>query len=110
MPGSMTFHDFYRLIHQHLGKRYEARKQIENSINLLMPIPEIECAIMSKSDRIALFAYRQKPTELKDDFDREVTSGIRVMCRENKDKDQMFSVMANGFLFTEVSYPDVYRW
>lgn len=94
----------------HMGKRYEARKQIENSINLLMPIPEIGRAIKNKSNKIALFAYRQKSTDLKDAFDREVTSGIRVMCRENKDKDQMFSVMPNGFLFTEVSYPDVYRW
>lgn len=94
----------------HLGKRYDARIQIENSINLLMPIPEIGCAIKNKSDKIALFAYREKPTELKDGFDREVTLGIRALCKENKDKDQMFSVMANGFLFTEVSYPDVYRW
>lgn len=94
----------------HMGKRYEARKQIENSIKLLMPIPEIGCVIKNKSDKIALFAYREKPTELKDAFDREVTSGIRALCKENKDKDQMFSVMANGFLFTEVSYPDVYRW
>lgn len=94
----------------HMGKRYEARKQIENSIKLLMPIPEIGCAIKNKSDKIALFAYREKPTELKDAFDREVTSGIRALCKENKDKDQMVSVMANGFLFTEVSYPDVYRW
>lgn len=94
----------------HMGKRYEARKQIENSINLLMPIPEIGHAINNKSDKIALFAYREKPTELKDGFDREVTSGIRAMCKENKDKEQMFSVMDNDFLFTEVSYPEVYMW
>lgn len=53
----------------HMGKRYEARKQIENSIKLLMPIPEIGHAIKNKSNKIALFAYRQKSTELKDAFD-----------------------------------------
>lgn len=93
-----------------IGKRNMVRKQIENSITLLNNVPEIANAIQTRTSKIALFAYREKPTAQKDKFDTEVLTKMKTLdkIRSSMAKTSMYSDMDNGFLFTEVKYPDIY--
>lgn len=95
-----------------IGKRNTVRGQIENSITLLQSVPEISAEISVKAEKIALFAYREKPEVKKDDFDSQLTSKMKSFDAVGKafEKEQMFSDMSNGFMFTEVKYPNVYLW
>lgn len=95
-----------------IGKRNTVRKQIGNSIKLLTDIPEIRKVIMQKKDRIALFAYREKPEPVGKDFYTPFSSNMRSfgMMEDKVLDDSMYAEMENGFLFAEVRYPDVYIW
>lgn len=97
---------------ENTGKRNKVRKQIKNSIALLYNVPEIASEINKKSERIALFAYRVKEEVVKDDFDRKMMSGIRSfgIKQEKLSQEPMYSDMENGFVFTEVRYPDTFAW
>lgn len=93
-----------------IGKRNIVRRQIENSITLLNNVPEIEDALQTRTSKIALFAYREKPKVPKDDFDAKVSTKMKTLdiMHSSIAKIPMYSDMGNGFLFTEVRYPDIY--
>ena len=95
-----------------IGKRNTVRIQIENSISLLNGVPELAEAISTRQSKIALFAYRVKPEKTKDAFDSGVSANMKVLgsLNRNLSKTPMYSNMSNGFLFTEIKYPDVYIW
>lgn len=95
-----------------IGKRNTVRRQIENSIALLQNVPEIADAIQAKPLKIALFAYREKPEVHKDKFDAKVVARMKLFntMSSNIAKFPMFSIMKNGFHFSEVRYPDIYSW
>lgn len=95
-----------------IGKRNTVRIQIENSISLLSGVPELAEAISTKQSKIALFAYRVKPEKTKEAFDSRVSASMKVLdsLKRNLSKTPMYSSMSNGFLFTEIQYPDVYIW
>lgn len=94
------------------GKRTLVRTQIGNSIALLRAVPEIAADMVSKADKMAVFAYREKPENLTDTFDKSVAERMRSFgVKTDKTIDEpMFSDMGNGFLFTEVRYPKPYIW
>ena len=73
---------------------------------------ELAEAISTKQSKIALFAYRVKPEKTKDAFDYRVSARMKVLdsLNRNLSKRPMYSSMSNGFLFTEIKYPDVYIW
>ena len=73
---------------------------------------ELAEAISNKQSKIALFAYRVKPEKTKEDFDYRVSARMKVLdsLNRNLSKTLMYSSMSNGFLFTEIKYPDVYIW
>ena len=73
---------------------------------------ELAEAISTKQSKIALFAYRVKPEKTKDAFDYPVSARMKVLdsLNRNLSKTPMYSSMSNGFLFTEIKYPDVYIW
>lgn len=94
------------------GKRDTVKKQIANSISLLLKVPEIASSIDLKNKKIALFAYRTKDDTHGDDFDRGVVSKMQSfsMTTDKLVKEPMFSEISNGFLFTEIKYPESYLW
>lgn len=93
-----------------IGKRNSVKRQIENTISVLMDVPEIAAAIDMKNKRFALFAYREKPENNGDDFDKGVSkqmssfNAIDICSFE----ESMYTDMNHGFLFTEVKYPNVF--
>lgn len=93
-----------------IGKRNIVRRQIENSITLLNNVPEIADAIQTRTSKIALFAYREKPEVQKDEFDTKVSTQMKTLdiMRSSIARISMYSNMGNGFLFTEVRYPNIY--
>jgi len=95
-----------------IGKRNTVRGQIENSITLLSLVPDIADAINAKSSKIALFAYREKSEKKNSTFDAGVTAMMKSLNITSLvlSGTLMYSDMGNGFLFTEVRYPDVYVW
>lgn len=91
-----------------IGKRNTVKGQIENTISTLMDVPEIASAIRMKNQKIALFAYREKPDKDDEGFDGHVSM---QMSRFNaidisSFEDSMYADMEHGFLFTEVKYPN----
>ena len=93
-----------------IGKRNSVKRQIENTISVLMDVPEIAAAISMKNKRIALFAYREKPEDDRDDFDKGV---FKQMSSFNaidicSFEESMYTDMNHGFLFTEVKNPNVF--
>ena len=48
----------------------------------------------------------------KEDFDSRVSAMMKVLdsLNRNLSKTPMYSSMSNGFLFTEIQYPNVYIW
>lgn len=95
-----------------IGKRNTVRRQIGNSITLLVNVPEIASVINTKSSRVALFAYREKPEKKKDAFDTSVTARMKSLdiMSSTISKTPMYSEMDNGFTFTEVRNPIIYSW
>lgn len=96
-----------------IGKRNTVRKQISNSISLLSNVPEIASEIDTKTKRIALFAYRVKDVVPNNDaFDYKVKKKMQEfgMKVDRLVKEPMYSDMGNGFLFTEIQYPDTFVW
>ena len=95
-----------------IGKRNTVRGQIANSISLLSKVPEIADAMNERLSKIALFAYREKPAKEMDIFDSDVTAKMKALdiIGSTLSKTPMYSDMGNGFVFTEVKYPDVYLW
>lgn len=93
-------------------KRTMVRTQIDNAIALLMAVPEIATTIDLKTDKVAVFAYREKPDTVTNIFDKRIVEKMRSFGVKT-DKvlgKPMFSDMGNGFLFTEVRYPEPYVW
>ncbi len=97
---------------QKIGKRNYARKQLGNSIKLLVDVEEIGKEILAKKDRIALFAYREKPETKKDELDTLVMTQMKGLniVGDKVSSETMYSDMENGFQFAEIKYPNVYRW
>ena len=95
-----------------IGKRNTVRKQISNSISLLSNVPEIASEIDTKTKRIALFAYRVKDVSCNDAFDYKVKKNMQEFGKmvDRMVKEPMYSDMGNGFLFTEIQYPDTFVW
>lgn len=95
-----------------IGKRNVAKEQICCSIKLLMEVPEIAADINQKKDKIALFAYREKPKSVNDDFYARFSGNMRLFkaIEDKAFREPMFSDVENGFLFAEVRYPDTYYW
>lgn len=95
-----------------LGKRHIAKEQISNSVALLTSVPQIAEEINMMDSKIGLFAYREKTIRLGDSFDIDSLSKMRDFGTgvEAKVKEPMFSDMGYGFVFTEVRFPDVYKW
>lgn len=94
------------------GKRTMVRTQIGNAIALLMAVPEIATTIDLKTDKVAMFAYREKPDTVTNTFDKRIVETMRSFGVKT-DKvlgKPMFSDMGNGFVFTEVRYPEPYVW
>lgn len=96
-----------------MGKRNIARKQLTGSISLLMNVPEIAGEISVKSQKVALFAYREKESELNDDLDKMTLRRMRSFIgidRSGAIDNLMYSDIGYGFLFAEVKYPQIYIW
>lgn len=95
-----------------IGKRNTVRGQIESSINILVNVPEIATEINGKNDKIALFSYREKPSKETDDFDNRILTQMNKLnaIDTSLSSEPMFSPLDNGFLFTEVKYPNTYSW
>lgn len=95
-----------------VGKKHCARKQIVNSIRLLLAVPAIQKELESKIGKIAMFAYREKPEVQKDDFDKSVVAPMKRFGSMDSIaySQPMYSEMENGFSFVEVRYPTVYQW
>lgn len=95
-----------------IGKRNMVRHQVGNSIALLHAVPEIAQELDCKRTKIALFAYRVKDEKPSDTFDQKVRSnmmsfGLKV---DEISKEQLFSDIGYGYLFTETRYPNTYVW
>lgn len=97
---------------ERIGKRETVKRQIANSISLLLNVQEIAPGVGKKKEKIALFAYRVKGEKLSDSFDSKVISKMQSfgVNRGKLAKELMYSDMDNGFLFTEIKYPEVYSW
>lgn len=95
-----------------IGKRNSVRKQIENSITLLLNVPAIASKMKEKSSRIGLFAYRIKDIPIDDNFDCKVKASMRSFMAnvDRSSTEPMFSDMGYGFLFMEVKYPNIFVW
>lgn len=95
-----------------IGKRNTVKGQLRNSITVLTNVPEIASEINLKNDRLALFAFREKPQIIKDDFDIGIISQMRKFNKINNylNVEPMFSDIGNGFIFTEVKYPNTFLW
>lgn len=95
-----------------IGKRMVAMEQIRSSVGLLLAVPEIANDISMKKERIALFAYRMKPNSIKDGFDSNVSKSMSSLSLvERKILQQpMYIDIGNGFMFTEICYPETYIW
>lgn len=96
-----------------MGKRNIARKQLTDSISLLMNVPEIAGEISVKSQKVALFAYREKESELNDDLDKMTLRRMRSFIgidRSGAIDNLMYSDIDYGFHFAEVEYPQIYIW
>lgn len=96
-----------------MGKRNIARKQLTDSISLLMNVPEIAGEISVKSQKVALFAYREKESELNDDLDKMTLRRMRSFIgidRSGAIDNLMYSDIDYGFHFAEVKYPQIYIW
>lgn len=96
-----------------IGKREYAKKQLINTIELLIAVPEIASEINHKSQKLALFAYREKVSANNNDaFDSRIAENMISFNRIDKaiNSERMYSDIGNGFYFTEVKYPEVYVW
>lgn len=94
------------------GKRNAVKEQISNSVSLLSDVPEIKAEIANKSEKIALFAYREKAEKQNDAFDAKVRANLSVFhtIETALFQEPMFSDIGNGFLFTEIKYNHIYIW
>lgn len=95
-----------------IGKRNTVKQQVANSITLLCDVPEINSEIIKKRNKIALFAYRIKDFDKCDIFDHKVGSNMTSfdIRYEVLSNEHMYSDISNGFLFTEIQYPEEYVW
>lgn len=96
-----------------IGKRNTVRAQIANAISLLMDVSEIASEIDKRVQKVALFAYRVKDgAEGMDAFDGRVRNGMRSFSKpaERIIPEPMYAEMGGGFVFTEIRYPNKYRW
>lgn len=88
------------------------RKQLENSITLLVGVPEIFDEIKSKSDKEALFAYREKRKSMDDEVDSLASERMHSFNVDISKTmgEPMYADMSNGFVLAEIRYPDTYIW
>lgn len=95
-----------------IGKRNTVKGQLRNSITVLTNVQEIAAEIDQKANRIALFAYREKPQIKADDFEKGILSQMQKFSTINNrlNEEPMFSDIGNGFIFTEIKYPNTYLW
>lgn len=95
-----------------IGKRNMVRKQLENSITLLVGVPEIFDEIKSKSDKEALFAYREKRKSMDDEVDSLASERMHSFNVDISKTmgEPMYADMSNGFVLAEIRYPDTYIW
>lgn len=95
-----------------IGKREYAKKQLLNTIELLIAVPEIASEINLKLQKTALFAYREKVDTNNDAFDSRIARNMAAFNRIGNaiNAERMYSDIGNGFYFTEVKYPEVYVW
>ena len=74
--------------------------------------PYARATIDLKTDKVAVFAYREKPDAVTNTFDKRIVEKMRSFGVKT-DKvlgKPMFSDMGNGFMFTETRYPEPYVW
>lgn len=95
-----------------IGKRNTVRTQIANSILLLHNVPEIAYEIDKRTEKIGLFAYREKPALQKDEFDNSIVNKMDPFKKieDAVMREPMYAELGNGFVFTEIKYPAVYTW
>lgn len=93
-----------------LGKMITARHQIEDTITLLVNVPQIKTEILPKKNKIALFASRAKRKEDLSSFDEKVVTNMLAINKiENMISTYgMKAESIYGFVFTEVRYPNVF--
>lgn len=95
-----------------LGKRNKAKNQIEDTIYLLMNVPEIASEINKKGHKIGLFAYREKHRDDLSDTDSKVFRNMNSFGSfiAKATSGNLSSPLSHGFQFTEINYPSIFSF
>ena len=94
------------------GKRLVARKQIEDTLKLLMEDAVIAEAIKAKSIKVGLLAYRVKDEDLFKNVPKQIQREFAAwQAMENEIETRKLTFpMAYGFSFETLRYPNIYVW
>lgn len=94
------------------GKRLVARRQIEQTLELLMEDATIAEEIKAKSIKVGLLAYRVKDEDLFQDVPQKMQqeSAIWQAFERERERSQLVFPMPYGFSFEMLRYPDNYVW
>ena len=88
------------------GKLAKVRKQITNTIDKLCEVPSIHLKVLLYGKKVGVFACRKKQALGEGTRDEE---NMQVFFHPTFETDA-FTLLANGFEFFTVEYPDEFVW
>jgi hypothetical protein len=88
------------------GKLAKARKQITNTIDKLCEVPSIHLKVLLYGKKVGIFACRKKQPIGEGTPDEE---NMQIFFHPTLETEA-FTLLANGFKFITVEYPDEFIW